>query len=146
MKRYILTSKQFKGKVEALYEGKGVLCRIDWAGATLTPEWVKWFKTGIPVMSEYIYSNFKETPIIVTEADFEVTFEDFKKVYPRKRNTHLAAKYWPKLTTGNQYLAYLSAIAYSRHCDLKVLAPEFIMMPETFLRKEMWKNDWDLET
>ena len=145
MKRFILTSINYKGKVEAIYQD-GTLCRIDMMGAVLTKEWIKWLKGSIPVLSENIYTNFKETPIVVTEAEFEVSFEDFKKVYPRKRNTHLAAKYWTKLTSGNQYLAYTSAVEYNRYCNKKELAQEFILLPEKYLRQEMWRNDWKAET
>jgi len=144
MKRFILTSKDFKGKVEVIYRD-GVFCRIDIMEAVLTKEWIKWLKGSVPVLSENIYTNFKETPVAITEVEFEATFEDFKKVYPRKRNTHLAAKYWPKLTSGNQYLAYISAVEYNRYCNRKELAQEFIMLPEKYLRQEMWRNDWKTE-
>lgn len=142
MRRYKLTSPKFTGAVEAIYDMNEKLCRIEFTTANLQPEQIDWFKKRIPVLLENVEKAFEETGIQYTEAEFEVSFADFRREYPRKRNTHLAEKYWPRLTSAKQYLAYVAAIEYAKYCNRKSFAQEFIMLPEKFLKDEHWKNDW----
>ena len=145
MKRYKLTSDKFKGAVEVIYNMEGVLHKIDFSTALVTPQQISYFKSTISVKADNIYEAFGAAPVMVEEAEFEVTFADFKREYPRKRNMHLAEKHWTKLTSGKQYLAFMAAADYKKHCDRKALKQEFIMLPERFLKEEHWKNDWKNE-
>ena len=112
MRRFLVTSQKFKGKVEALYDLKQILFRIDFAAAELTKEQISYLKGRIPVIMDNMHPAFENTGLIITEADFEVTFQDFKREYPYKRNTHLAEAYWPRLTSSQQYQAFIAAIYY----------------------------------
>ena len=142
MKRYLLTSPTFKGHIEALYDSVGILCRLDWTKATgLVPGSVHNYKLRIPVQAENIYEAFKETGVRVEEAEFEVTFEDFIREYPYKRNTHLASAYWPKLSASAQYMAFCAAIEYRKYCE-RNSSWYRAMICETWLKKEEYKNDW----
>jgi hypothetical protein len=141
MQRYILTSPATKGKVEAIYNSSGILHRIDFAGADLTKEQVYGYKNRIPVLSLNIYEAFQSTNVIVAEAEFEVSFEDFKREYPYKRNTHLAQKFWPKMTSGQQYKAFCAAVAYRKFLEKNTWqSPK---LPEKWLKDEEYLNDWN---
>jgi len=141
MRRYIITSPKFKGKVEALYDLKQILFRIDFAAAELNKEQVSYLKGRIPVMMDNILAAFENTPLLVTEADFEVTFEDFKREYPYKRNTHLAEAYWPRLTSSQQYQAFTAAIDYRAYCE-KNKSWYKPQIAETWLKKQEYRNEW----
>ncbi|MDP1812360.1 MAG: hypothetical protein Q8K66_13240 [Sediminibacterium sp.] len=141
MRRFVITSSKFKGQVEALYNLKQLLFRVDFNAAELTKEGIAYIKHRIPVHEENIYDAFKETGITAIEADFEVSFDDFKREYPYKRNTHLAEAYWPRLTSSQQYQAFIAAIDYRAHCA-KNKSWYKPMIAETWLKKEEYRNDW----
>ncbi len=142
MRRFLLTSKKFNGKVEAIYDSEGTLAKIDFTACAITLEGKKWIKNNMPILAENIYTNFTESSLVVAEVEFEVTFSDFKKPYPRKQNMHLAEKYWHKLTSSEQYQAFISAFEYRKYCERLKLANNFIKLPEGYLRDKLWLNDW----
>lgn len=141
MKRFLLSSPNVKGNIEVLYDQKQLLFRLDFKSVILTREQLKFVKNRVPVMEENIYEAFKETSLHVNEVPFEVTFEDFKREYPYKRNTHLAAVYWPRLSSSQQYQALVGAIEYRGYCERnkKWYNPQ---IPETWLKKQEFLNDW----
>jgi hypothetical protein len=141
MRRFLVTSPKFAGKVELIYND-GVLVKIDFTAATLTLEGIKWIKNTTPVLYENLETNYGNTSLRVAEVDFDVTFEDFRKPYPRKQNMHLAEKYWGRLTSGEQYQAFISAFEYRKYCERQKLANNFIKLPEGYLRDKLWLNDW----
>ncbi|MBS1641567.1 MAG: hypothetical protein JSR11_03730 [Bacteroidetes bacterium] len=145
MRRFKLTSTgNFKGYAEALYDINGIIWRINFANCSdISKDALKWFKTAIPVCVENMEANFKNTPAVkVEEVDFEVTFDDFKREYPYKRNTHLAEAYWPKLTSSKQYSAFIAAITYRKYLAKPNNKWQTPMLPEKFLKEEQWRNDW----
>jgi hypothetical protein len=141
MKRFILTSSQFIGKVEAIYDMNGKLQKIDFAGAELSVEFIKAFKIRITLLAANMYEAFKETGITVTEAEFEVSFEDFKREYPYKRNTHLAQKQWALMTSGEQYKAFVEAMNYRKFLA-KQTWKQNPKLPEKWLKDKEYLNDY----
>lgn len=120
----------------------GTLCRIDYTKASgLNPAQIKLYKDRITIKSENIYSAFEGTGVQVEEVDFEVTFQDFIREYPYKRNTHLAESYWPRLTSSEQYQAFCAAIDYRKYCERNKgwYNPK---IAETWLKKAEFKNKW----
>lgn len=115
MRRFIITHPSLSGKIEAHYNGDAILRKIDLSGATLTGDQVKWFKANITVMADNLIPHMEAQKVLVTEADFEVTVEDFLREYPYARNTHLVREYWPKMTTVDQYRAFLGASEYRQY-------------------------------
>ena len=142
MRRFLFKiPARFKGAVEAHYNTNGTLLKLDFSSVELTPEVIKWFKNRMAVLVENVEVNFADTGVIVTEAEFEVTFQDFRREYPYKRNTHLAEAYWPRLTSSNQYQAFIQAMEYGKYCkkEEKWYKP---MMADKWLKTEQFKNNW----
>lgn len=142
MKRYLLKSQGIKGHVEVIYNMSGVLHRLDFANATASRDQIKNYKFAIPVMAENIYEQFKEKGVHVEEAEFEVTFQDFMREYGYKRNTHLAAKVFPLLTSGEQYKAFVEAIEYRKYCERNASWGYKPMLPEKWLKTKQFLNEW----
>lgn len=145
MRRFIFTSHLYKGFVEAIYNVNGIIWKISFANAIdMNNDQIKWFKITIPVLIENMESQFAAASSVrIEEKDFEVSFDDFKREYPYKRNTHLALKTWNTLTSQKQYAAFMSAIAYRKFLQRKENAWQKPMLPDRFLKEEQWKNDWD---
>jgi hypothetical protein len=143
MKRFTITNQTFKGHIEAIYDFSGHLCRVDFTKASgLTPNMIKVYKDRISILSENAYLAFEGTPAIVTELDFEVTFQDFMREYPYKRNTHLAEAYWPKLTSAEQYQCYCAAMEYRKYCERNKSWYKTPKIAEAWLKNKEFKNDW----
>lgn len=144
MRLYHFTSAQnFKGYVEAIYDRNNLLWKISFACATnLSKEGIDWFKKNIPVLQENLEERFAEIKnITVTEKEFEVTFDDFKREYPYSRNMHLALLDWNKETSSVQYEIFIGAIEYNKHCKKndKWYKP---MLPQRFIKDKEYKNNW----
>jgi hypothetical protein len=142
MRRFTLKSNKYLGLVEAIYND-GILMNINFAHATVPIEGIKYIKNTTPVLVENVYTNFEGSSIVVFETDFEVTFDDFKKVYGYLRNTHLAEALWPKLTTGEQYQCYIQGIEYCKYC-LREKAWYKPMQMDKWLRTKQYKNNWKI--
>lgn len=142
MRRFLLTVKsRFKGAIEAHYDVNGQLMKIDFSRCqAIEPDAIRWFKNAIAVRVENIEKPFEGTTVTLAEADFEVSFEDFKREYPYKRNTHLAAAYWPRLTSAQQYSAFLGAMEYRKYLERTTWQKP--MIPDKWLKQEQFKNDW----
>lgn len=142
MRRFKLSHANITGWVEAWYDLQGKLVRIDYANANnISTDVQRTYKNLIPVLVDNIQAAFEKTPVVITEADFEVLFEDFRREYPYKRNTHLAEAYWPKLSSSEQFRAFCAAIEYRKYCsrNSKWYKPQ---IAETWLKKKEYLNDW----
>jgi hypothetical protein len=145
MRRFLFTSPTtFKGYVEAVYDAAGNLWRLEFSKAIgITPSWIKAYKERIPVQVQNIEPAFEGVQSVkVQEQDFEVLFEDFKREYPYKRNTHLAEAFWQNMKASEQYLAYMAAIDYRIYCTTRNLQKQYILLPEKFLKTQQWLNNW----
>lgn len=140
MRRFILKTTKFTGHIEVLYNLEGQLRKIDFSAVNLSDEAVKWFKIRTAVRVENIEAGFEGTGVIAEEAEFEVTFEDFMREYPYKRNTHLARAHWPKMTSSQQYQAFMAAIEYRKNCDKNTWRNK--MIADKWLKTEQYKNNW----
>lgn len=140
MRRFILKSK-IKGQIELLYDQRGLLRKIDFNGVELSADAIKWVKARTPPNVEDVHVAFEGTGATIEEAEFEVTFDDFRKEYPNTRNAHLARdKVWPNMTAGNRYRAFIEATEYNKYCQRN---PWYTpMMADKWLRLEQFKNDW----
>lgn len=138
MKRLIITSTKFEGKAELIYHS-GRLVTIDISNAVMSDDVVVAFKRAVPVYMDSLAKSFGEGTTIV-EAEYEVTFDDFIREYPYKRNTHLAREHWPKMGKDDQVKAFFAAIDYRKYCDRnKWYNPK---IAEGWLKKKEFLNDW----
>ncbi len=142
MQRFLITSPTFKGHIEALYDSNGRIFRMDFGKASdLSDEQLRGYKIRIPVIYDHMEEAFKDTKVKWEAADMEVTFQDFMREYPYKRNTHLAEAYWPTMTSSQQYQAFVAAITYRKYCERKKgwYTP---MIPVKWLKTGEYKNNW----
>ena len=115
MRRFIIKHPSISGNIEAHYNGDGILRKIDFSKAALTADQVKWFKMHTTVMVDNLVEHLHQQKVLANEAEFEVTVEDFLREYPYSRNTHLVRDYWPKMTTVDQYKAFIAAGEYRKY-------------------------------
>lgn len=140
MRKFILKVQKLKVEINVLYNQAGLLEKIDFNKAELTADQIKWFKGRTAAMVENLETGFEATGVIVEEAEFEVTFEDFLREYPYKRNTHLARAFWTKMTSGQQFQAFTGAIDYRKNCEKNTWRNK--MIADKWLKTEQYKNNW----
>lgn len=140
MKLYLISNpKRFSGSINVLYK-EGQLSRIDLASADIEAPVLEKFLTCIHPLEELILTKFgSETTVI--EGEFEVSFDDFLREYPYKRNTHLAREVWPKLSKVEQVQAFEAAKEYRKYCE-REKAWYKPKIAEAWLRKKEFLNDW----
>ena len=142
MRRFTITIPNQKTPIELLYNSEGILRKIDFCGLVLKSEGVLWFRNRIPVQVEHVFTAFEGMKVTVAEAELEITFEDFAREYPYKRNSHLARKYWPKMTTSQQMQAYYAAVDYRAYLSKPVNDWRTAKLPEKWLKDQEYLNNW----
>lgn len=141
MRRFQLSSPNIDGYVLLTYKQDGMLGAIDFANANINRAITKSVKQFIPDHVSDMSTAFNGTTATIIETDFEVSFEDFWREYPYKRNKHLAEAYWPKMPKGDQVAAWQAATAYRKYADRneKWYNPKIADM---WLKKKEFLNDW----
>jgi hypothetical protein len=109
--------------------------------AEMDAEIVLRFKDAIPVTVETLMTGnaFSKATTIV-EADFTITFEMFWQRYDKKINRKRCEPLWNKLSKTKQVTAWAGIEAYNKFLQgnsWRVKAD-----PETYLRNEMFENEW----
>jgi hypothetical protein len=139
MRLFKLKSKA-KGHIELLYDNNGLLRKIDFNGVEMSQEAIKWVKGKAAPCVEDVFRAFEGSGATIEEGEFTVTFADFRREYPYTRNAHLAEKYWPTMTSANQYRAFVEAQEYRKYCDRNTwYKPK---MADKWLKEEQYKNNW----
>jgi hypothetical protein len=141
MRRFIISSNKFKGQVELVYNSAGVICIIDMFQAVIDTEMVLRFKDAIPVTVENLLAGnaFSKATTIV-ETDFTITFEMFWQQYDKKINRKRCEPLWNKLSKNKQVTAWAGIDAYNKFLQLNSWRKK--ADPETYLRNEMFDNEW----
>lgn len=142
MRRFLLNIPNHKTAIELLYNSDGLLLRLNFNGLALSVEQVTWVKGRTPARVEDIEAAFSVKNIDVREADLEITFDDFMREYPLKKNTHLARKYWPKMSSPKQMQAFYGAVDYRAFLAKPINNYRSPMLPDKWLRDEMYLNNW----
>ena len=144
MRRFLLTNSKFKGQVELVYNIDGHIQRIDLSETDMTVEQRYGAVCKVPLTIHHLENKvgLHESTIVV-EAEFEVSFEEFWREYPYKRNRHLAEAYWQKMDKTSQVLAWIAAKAYRKYCEKnsKWYNPQ---IAETWLKKKEYQNQWHI--
>ena len=140
MRRFIITSPNFNGTVEIDYDGNGLLCNINMLNSSLGPQARLVMKATIPVVVSAIEEAFSTTKATVIETDYAVTFDMFWDAYDKKINRKRCEPIWAKLTKLQQVQATLKISSYNKF--LKATGYRTKADPETYLRAEMWENEW----
>lgn len=142
MRRFLITAKSFTGSAELIYNDEGLIGSIDMADTNMTPEQRHIFKAAVPLTTKHIeHEGHALVKCTIVEAEFEVSMEDFIREYPYKRNTHLIAAEWQKLTKSEQVQSVLEAKEYRKYCDKNShwYKP---MIAATWLKRKEFLNEW----
>lgn len=141
MLKFIATSPKYQGEVIIVYGDDNKLLLLDMQGATLSVNQIGYFKTRMPVLYDATFlQNFTDAPITFIESSYEVSFEDFWKLYNKKVNKARCLAIWNKMTLAERVAAYMGLLRYNAFLAIETWRTK--ADPESFLKKKMWLNDW----
>jgi len=153
MKKILVTSpgeKGFEGAVTLMYGEEGVgaeswppLLSIDLQGANLSDTRKRYILAHVP---ERYGPGFEQcwgaAPLQFITEDFELDFErDFFVPYGKPVNKKRCVTLWGNMSRPKKALAVSRIAPYNRHLDRNQWKSK--ADPETFLKKEMYLNDYD---
>jgi hypothetical protein len=144
--KFSIHSPKIGGSITISYDANGQLDLIDATTVSLTPGQFHYLLKRLPYN---ISTNAKEqfmdfigtTQLSVTQIVQEVNFDTFWEAYGKKVNRLRCEPLFAKLTAVDlfgimdniaQYHAYLKRTTYRAIAD-----------PETYLRKKMYKTNWN---
>lgn len=142
MRLYLISNtKKFKGAVSLVYDKDSILAKVDFTNTDLNSKQIGQMLKLISSSEGSIGEGFKDADTIIVEGEFEVSFEDFMRNYPYKRNTHLALAYWNKMKKVDQVQAFVAAADYRKHCERERAwyKPKIAV---AWLKNEEYLNDW----
>lgn len=142
MRRFLISNtEKFNGTAQLVYNSQQVLCRIDCTDTDMVADTMRAFKKAVPVtIAELTAGGNFAAGTIVTESDFEISLDDFKREYPYSRNYHLLDLRWPKLKKTEQVQAYYAAIEYRKYCKRNDWYKSKIA--DSWLANKEFLNDW----
>lgn len=136
--KYVMTSKKFEGEVFFGYNELGRLTYYENA-SDMPDDHHVWLIKNLPgelarieVLKSTIQGRIQEVPM-------EVTFEAFYDPFPRHRNKHRCIPLWKKLSEKHKIMAILSVEPYKNYLKRTGC---FAQLPETYLQKQEYLNDW----
>ena len=142
MKLYLISNaRKFKGAVNVIYNIDGKLARVDFTSTDLDASSVEVMLKLISGNEASVGMHFKNADTVIIEGDFQVSFDDFMREYPYKRNTHLARAHWPKMTKNEQIQAYIAATDYRKYCE-REHAWYKPKIADAWLKKQEFLNEW----
>lgn len=142
MKLYLISNaKKFTGAVHVVYDMTGKLVKVDFSNSNLDAKGIGGMLKAVSSLEEFVKEGFQSADTIIVQGDFEVSFEDFMREYPYKRNTHKARELWPKLKREEQVQAFIASTDYRKYCERenKWYKPK---IAEAWLRGKEFLNDW----
>jgi hypothetical protein len=128
MKRFLISSPQFTGDAEIIYDAADRLIRIDVSATNMPCNMVDKFKEKIPSNVIAITTVFAGTAATVVEAALQISFEQFWKEYNHKVKKIRAKEAWDKLSEADQVKAFYGIAAYDK-----------------FLKKGGWRSKVDAD-
>jgi hypothetical protein len=141
MKRFILNSPKFQGNAEIHYNGSGVLCKIDLTNCLMEERVVHHFKAAVPsTLALLLNGNAFSSETSIVEAEYEITFDMLWNAYSKKHNRIRCEKLWKGLSKIEQIEALHGIVAYDKFLKKETWRSK--ADPETYLRNQMWNNEW----
>lgn len=147
MRKFSITSQEFEGEIFVEYNEFGVL---DYFDARLT----KFNGAAIGALLNKLPKDISKNPKKTLQdfldsltkkvhmAECSATFDAFWEAYGKKINKKRTEKLWNKLSEKNKLAAIRSIAQYDRF--LKYKEPGRAKAdPETYLRNEMFFNEWN---
>lgn len=140
MQLFKITNPSYKGEIEVTYNGN--LIKFDFSNAQeLAPETISAFKRSIPpTIAEFMKGTWCSAATTIIEADYEVSFLMFWNAYDKKINRKRAEIVFDHLPKSKKIKALLAVKAYDKFLKKESWRPK--ADPETYLRNEMWENEY----
>lgn len=141
MKRFLLTSQKFTGTAEVWYNDAGLLARVDIVSAALEFRQIKFLLENVSPDIATFKGMLSGGTLAITEAPFEISVEDFCRVYPYSRNMHLVREWWPRQAAELHHRVYFVALDYADYCrrNASWYKPKIAI---TWLTKKEYLNNW----
>ncbi len=139
MRRFLITSPRYNGEAVLIYNGEGLLQKIDCGQTDMDAETITHFKRAAPALFSNLQSAFTH-PTVLVESEIIITFEMFWKKYDHKFNKERCEKLWNRMSKTDKILAYYGLDKYHRY--LKKNPEQFKLHPDTYLRNKAWLNDY----
>lgn len=141
MRKFLISSPKFSGNIEMVFNQEGVLMSVSFVNASLTIGQIQFVLKHTPAVMDGLNGSEAFKGAIIAEDTYEITFEMWFDKYNFKRNKKPAEKIWAKMNTVDKVLAYYNTDSYLRH--LKNTEWQNQMYPDTYLRNEHYRTEWD---
>lgn len=141
MRAFLITSDKFTGTAEIVFNGDGVLCRIDATQTSMDADTIGHFKRAVPAHIDGLPKAFTAGTEVV-ETGFKITFEMWFKEYGYALDKKRAEKEWNRKDEAARVKAFFSVKPYNRFLQRKGGKQEK-MYPKTYLNSEAYETDWD---
>ena len=140
MRRFLISSQNYTGQIELVYNESEQLVIVDFTNAILKVNQVDMFTRIIPATTQTLADVFGRYPqLTVVEGSFEVSFEAFWKKYDLKFNKIRTEKEWTKISPVERVQAYYSIEKYDKYVIDKRIGKAH---PETYLRNKYFLNEY----
>lgn len=141
MRRFLVTnSEKFDGTAEIVYNGNGMLCKVDLQNCLFSPVMLSAFIRAVPVQISQLDTSFSSGTTVV-EAEYEISFDMFWEAYDKKINRKRAEILWAKLAKPQKVKAFFGVSAYNKY--LKAEGWRKKADPEKYLRDQYWENEYN---
>lgn len=138
MRRFLITSRNFIGTVELVYNND-ILHTISFADADITPEQRKNFKAAVPVSFNDLGPFTQTYKLVTVESEYQISFDDFWNKYKKKVNKARCIPIWNKMTAPERVAAYNFIVKYNRFCERDGRGR---LDPENYLKRSTWENEY----
>jgi len=139
MKQYLVTNPSYTGEAILLYNGTGLLQKIDLTQTDMDANTVARFKRAVPATSDLLAQSFSEQTTIVA-SELIVAFEEFWLKYDHKYNKARCEAIWERLTKSEKIQAFYSLDKYFKY--LRKHSTQAKLHPDSYLRNKAWLNDY----
>lgn len=139
MKKYLLSGTKFQGEVEVVYAGE--ILTVDFSRTDMPAPQRNWILMRIPAHESKFPEFAAQFPQLqVINADIEVEFENWWKLYDVKVNKERVLGLWNKLTQSERVAAWLGTHKYNRFLEKNKWRSK--LNADTFLRTKAWTNEY----
>lgn len=140
MHKFLISSQNYSGQVELLYDEREQLVTADFVNANLSINQTDMFVRIIPPTTQTIAEVFgRYKHLTVVEGSFEVTFAAFWTKYALKFNKIRTENEWNKLSPIERVAAYYAIAQYDKYVKEKRIGKAH---PETYLRNKYFTNEY----
>lgn len=142
MRKFIISGEKYTGEAVLVFDQDNVLKIIDLIGTNMSEDNCKWlFDKMLPIkLPDFLKYMEARKGVLVREDSYEVPFEMFWKDYDKKINRKRCEVLWNRLGKNKQIQAWVGIAKYNKF--LKKEHWRAKADPETYLKKEMWENEW----